>query len=388
MTRIYLDNAATSWPKPDPVYEAVDHYLREIGANAGRGAYRSAQQAQQTVDSTRTACAKLLGIADPKQLIFTPNGTSALNLAIHGLLAPGDHVVSTVCEHNSVLRPLHWQAANHDVETSYVPCDEFGYVAPAAIKQAIKPNTKLVVVNHASNVTGAIQPISEFAKIVHHSQALLLIDAAQTAGCVPINVQELEVDMLACGGHKGLLAPPGTGLLYIRPGVEQHLRPTTQGGTGTNSAAVTQPDQLPEKFESGSLNLPALAGLNAAAKFLESQTVSHIQDHHHNLAQQLIDGLAAVPAIKVFGPPADQPRVAVVSCAVDGYGPQEFAAILDASCGIECRAGLHCAPQIHAALGTDQLGGLVRFSPGWSTTPDQIETALTAIATITSTLAH
>ena len=386
--RIYLDNSATSWPKPDAVYETVDHYQRAIGTSVGRGAYQSAQQAQRIVSETRAACARFFGATDHNQIIFTHNGTAALNLAIHGLLRKGDHVVTTVCEHNSVLRPLQMQIDQHEVEVTYVGCDSSGYVYPAAIAEAISPKTRLIAITHASNVTGAIQPIAEIARLAHDADALLLVDAAQTAGCVPINVATLEIDLLACGGHKGLLGPLGSGLLYIRPGLENQLRPTQQGGTGTDSLSESQPDQLPNKFEAGSLNMPALAGLGTAVKHLEQLTVAAVQQHHTQLTSQLLDGLATLPSVTVYGPSADQPRVGVVSCTFDGYDPQEFAAMLDASYGIECRAGLHCAPRMHAALGTAQTGGTVRFSPGWTTTTKEIDTALEAIAALASMPVH
>lgn len=384
MARLYLDNAATSWPKPNTVYEAVDQYQRQLGAAAGRGAYQSAQQAQRLVAETRAAYARLLGISDPRQLAFTANGTASLNLAIHGLLCPNDHVVTTVCEHNSVLRPLHWHATHNDVKVTYVGCDHCGYVDPTAIAEAITPTTKLIAVTHASNVTGAIQPIAEIAEIAHDADALLLVDAAQTAGCVPLNVEHLDIDLLACGGHKGLLGPLGSGLLYIRPGVEDRMRASIQGGTGVKSSSSIQPEQLPEKFEAGNLNLPAIAGLGAAAKFIEEETVENLQRHHQELTAHLLTGLAEIPGVTVYGPTADQPRVGVVSCAIDGYDPQEFAAALDASCEIECRAGLHCAPRIHKALGSAEQGGLVRFSPGWSTTAEEIDQAIEAIASLAS----
>ncbi len=388
MERIYLDNSATTWPKPDAVYDAVDRYQRQLGASIGRGTYQSAQQAQRVVNETRSACARLLGIADPHQLIFTSNGTAALNLAIHGLLNPGDHVVTTVCEHNSVLRPLHWQTQNNRVQVTHVGCDSAGFVDPAAIAEAIAPNTRLIAIIHASNVTGAIQPIEEIAQIAHRANAFILVDAAQTAGCMPINVAEQSIDLLACGAHKSLLGPQGTGLLYIRPELNKQLRTLVQGGTGTDSLSSTPPEKLPEKFEPGSLNTLALVGLGAAAKHLEQQTVAAIQQHHNELTRQLLDGLATIPNITVHGPSADQPRVAVVSCTIDGYDPQEFAAALDASCGIECRAGLHCAPQMHTALGTAHTGGTVRFSPGWKTTPAEIDTTLEAIAALASMPVH
>jgi len=388
MPRIYLDNAATSWPKPAAVYDAADHYQREVGTAAGRGAYQSAQQAQRIVTATRSACARLLGIGDSQQLVFTSNGTAALNLAIHGLLNRGDHVVTTVCEHNSVLRPLQIQAERNDVKITYVGCDAAGYVDSFAIAEAISPDTRLVAITHASNVTGAIQPVAEIIKVAHKAGAYVLLDAAQTAGCVPLDVAALDVDLLACGGHKGLLGPLGTGLLYIRPGLEKKLRSTQQGGTGTDSLSEAQPSQLPEKFESGNLNLPALAGLGAAATYLEQQTIAAIQQHHSKLTHQLLVGLTALPGVTIYGPTADQPRVGVVSCTIDGYDPQEFAAALDASSGVECRAGLHCAPRMHAALGTDRTGGLVRFSPGWATTSADLETTLAAITALAETPVH
>jgi len=380
--RIYLDNAATSWPKPDAVYDAMDRYQRTVGASAGRGAYQSAQQAQRVVAKTRAACARLLGIADPSRVVFTASGTAALNQAIHGLLRPGDHVVTTVAEHNSVLRPLSRQTADHGVDVTHVACDRDGYVDPVSIADACRDNTRLIAISHASNVTGAIQPLNAIANIARESGVLLLVDAAQTAGCVPIDVASLGIDLLACGGHKGLLGPLGTGLLYVRAGLEKELRPGQEGGTGVDSSSTTQPDQLPEKFEAGSLNVPAIAGLGAAVHFLHERTIAAVQAHHLELTQQLLDGLAAIANVTVFGPARDQPRVGVVSCAIAGYDPQEFAAVLDASVGIECRAGLHCAPRMHEALGTAQSGGLVRLSPGWATTTAEIDQTLEAISAL------
>jgi len=380
--RIYLDNAATSWPKPEVVYKAVDRYQREIGASAGRGAYTHAQQAQRVVDQARTACAQLLGVANPDQIVLTSNGTDALNLAIHGLLQPGDHVVATVCEHNSILRPLEVQTRCHGVTVSYAKCDQAGYVTPEEVASRMQPNTRLVAVLHASNVTGAIQPIDKIAPVVHQHNALLLVDAAQTAGCVPIDVTQLDVDLLATGGHKSLLGPGGTGLLYVRPGLENVLQPIRQGGTGTDSLTESQPAELPTRFEAGSLNIPALAGLIAASTFLQQQGVASIHKHVSDRTTQLIDGLAAIQGIELFGPRTDRPRAAVVSFAAHGYDPQEFAAALDASAGIQSRAGLHCAPRMHAALGTVERGGLVRLSAGWSTTSKEIATALQQIESL------
>ncbi|MGI9428664.1 MAG: aminotransferase class V-fold PLP-dependent enzyme [Bythopirellula sp.] len=382
MARIYLDNAATSWPKPEAVYEAVNRYQREIGAAAGRGAYQSAQQAQRLVAKTRLFCATQYFRTTAGRLAFTANGTAALNLAIHGLLNPGDHVVSTVCEHNSVLRPLHWQSEHNDVQVTYVDCDEAGYVDVDQISAAITGKTRLIAVSHASNVTGAIQPIAQIAQQARNAGVLTLVDAAQTAGSMTIDLEKLPVDLLACSGHKGLLGPLGTGLLYVRSGLEMQLCPLQQGGTGVDSSAKSQPDHMPERFEAGNLNVPAIAGLGAVADDPQVVPAADAQQHYHDLTRQLLDGLAAIPEATIYGPTADQPRVGVVSCSIDGYDPQEFATALDAAAGIECRAGLHCAPRMHAALGTDALGGLVRFSPGWATTQAEINTTLDAIAAL------
>ena len=378
-SRIYLDNAATSWPKPESVYEAIDQYQRDIGAAAGRAGYRDAEQANRTVENVRTACAKLFRIANPSQIAFTANGTDALNKSIHGLLKPGDHVVTTVCEHNSVLRPLGHEAANNGVTVSYVDCDSQGFIAPDEIARAIQPNTRFVAVNHASNVTGAVQPLAEIADIAHQGETLLLVDAAQTAGCVPIDVEQQNIDVLATGGHKGLLGPLGTGVLYLREDLS--ITPLLQGGTGSESQSEIQPSVMPQLLESGNLNVPALAGLGAAIKFLEDHPkASRLSE----LTKRLLTGLSDIQGLRIFGPQTSKNRVCVVSFAVEGYDPQEFATALDAMAGIECRAGLHCAPRMHHALGSIQSGGLVRLSPGWATTNQEIDQALEAIQALAS----
>jgi selenocysteine lyase/cysteine desulfurase len=257
-----------------------------------------------------------------------------------------------------------------------------GYVNPRDVEAAIRSNTKLVAITHASNVTGAIQPIEEITRVARTK--MVLVDAAQTLGHVPINVNALDVDLLAASGHKGVLGPLGTGILYIRPGLESALSPTRQGGTGLNSTEDRQPRELPHRYEAGNLNTPALAGLGAALQFLGEHKIENVAAHEAQAVRRLYDGLRAIPAVKLYGPAADQPRAAVVSFSVEGYDPQDFAAALDGSFGIQCRAGLHCAPLMHKALGTDTLGGLVRFSPGWSTTSEEIDQAVEAVAAIAS----
>jgi cysteine desulfurase family protein len=384
--RIYLDNAATSWPKPEAVYRAVDHYLREVGGPNGRSGYREALEANRIVERARKGVAELIGARDITRIVFGFNGTDVLNLAIRGIVRPGDHVVATVCEHNSVLRPLRALRETADVTVSYVPCDGQGFLSPDDVRAALRPHTRLVAIVHASNVTGALQPIAEIGKLVRDSDAFFLVDAAQSMGHVPIDVGRLDVDLLAAPGHKGLLGPLGTGVLYIRPGVERELQPLRCGGTGTQSEADRQPDQLPEKYEPGNHNLPGLAGLAAATEFLRKETVGEIHAHHARLTARLLDGLADIPGLTIHGPHSTTNRTSVVSISIEGYDPQELAAMLDASQRIQCRAGLHCAPRMHEALGTTAAGGTLRLSPGYSTSLDEIDTVVATIESLATVL--
>jgi cysteine desulfurase / selenocysteine lyase len=380
MARIYLDNAATSWPKPEAVYRAVDHYQRQFGAPAGRSSYAEASEVERMIGSCRKRIADLIGAGDPSRIIFTQNGTDSLNLALHGLLRPGDHVVSTVCEHNSVLRPLRF-LAERGITTTYVACDGHGYVDSNAIGKAITPKTRLIALVHASNVTGAIQPAEAVGRIAAERDVLFLLDAAQSLGHFPINVGSLGCHLLAAPGHKGLLGPLGTGVLYIGPGVEKQLVPIRQGGTGTKSDEDRQPDNLPDRYESGNLNVPAIAGLEAGVTHLRQLGESHILAHSRALVQRLIAGLTGLPGLRLFGPPSGADRVGLVSLNVASYDPQELAAVLDANWRVQCRAGLHCAPRMHAALGTSPSGTL-RLSLGHFTTQDEIDSAIVAFTEI------
>lgn len=383
-SRIYLDNAATSWPKPTCVYDAVDHYQREVGAPSGRSGYREAVEANQIVERTRSGIARLIGAQDPQQIVFTASGTDSLNLAIFGVLRPGDHVVTTVCDHNSVLRPLRALSDLGMITVSYVSCDSQGFVSPDDVQKAMQPETRLVAVVHGSNVTGAIQPVAEIGDMARQHGALLLVDAAQTLGHVPISVKSDLIDLLAAPGHKGLLGPLGTGVLYIRPSVEAELKPLRLGGTGSQSELDLQPEALPDKYEPGNHNLPGLAGLAAAAAFLHERTVESIQVHHAELVGQLLNGLTAIPGVCVHGPSDTDSRTSVVSFTLTGYDPQELAAVLETSGGVQCRAGLHCAPLMHRALGTLDRGGTVRLSPGWATTGEQIERTVELVSELAS----
>jgi len=382
--RIYLDNAATSWPKPDSVYEAVDHFQRENGAPNGRSGYREALESNRIVERARRGVAELIHAADPQHVVFGFNGTDVLNLAICGVVRPGDHVVTTVCDHNSVLRPLRALRQLHGVGVSYVPCDGEGFVSPDDVRAALRPDTRLVAVVHASNVTGAIQPIDAIGHLVREHGALFLVDAAQSLGHVPIAVSRLAVDLLAAPGHKGLLGPLGTGVLYIRPGVERVLEPLRRGGTGTQSEEDRQPDELPDKYEPGNHNLVGLAGLIAACDFLAQQSIAAIDEHHIRLTARLLDGVRDVAGLTVHGPQSTADRTSVVSLTLDGYDPQVLAAVLETSHRIQGRAGLHCAPRMHAALGTTATGGTLRFSPGYFTSLAEIDAVVAALEEVAS----
>jgi cysteine desulfurase / selenocysteine lyase len=378
--RIYLDNAATSWPKPEAVYRAVDHYQRELGAPAGRSGYAEGVAVSRMVENARTQVARFVGLDDSSRLIFTSGGTDSLNLAIHGLLRSGDHVVVSAAEHNSVLRPLAQLEAAGKINVTRVPCDGQGFVDPSDIRQALRPATRLVAVCHASNVTGAVQPVAEIARIAKAAGALVLCDAAQSVGHMKVDLDELGVDFVAASGHKGLLGPLGTGLLAIAAGVPPMLDSVRQGGTGTSSESIRQPDTLPSKYEAGSPNVPGIVGLAAGIGFLLEQGVAELEDTAAKLTARLISGFHAIGGVRVWGPHSSEARVPLVSIALEGYDPQEVALGLDAAHRIQVRPGLHCAPAMHEALGTSKFGGTVRFSLGVFTTEAEIDAAVAAVA--------
>jgi cysteine desulfurase/selenocysteine lyase len=381
VSRIYLDNAATSFPKPSAVYEAVDYVQRQMGAAEGRSATRTAMQVHAVIERCRQRAARLLGAENPQRIIFTFNATDSLNLALHGLLRPGDHVVTSAIEHNSVLRPLR-HLADRGVQVTHVAADGEGRVSPNRVEQAIRPNTRLVALLHASNVMGTIQPIDAVGEIARQAGAFFLVDAAQTAGHLPIDVSASSIDLLACAGHKGLLGPLGTGILYVKPGVEEHLQSVRQGGTGTNSEDDHQPDRVPDKYEAGNHNVPGLFGLEAGLAWLEERTVAEVSHHERQLTARLLEDLSGLPRLRVYGPKSIEDRVGVVSVTIEGMDPQELAAILDDSFGIETRAGLHCAPGAHRCLGTFAAGGTLRLSPGPFTTEAEIDAAASALRSI------
>ena len=381
-SRIYLDNAATSWPKPTSVYDVVDKYQREIGAPVGRSGYQEAAIVERLVLKARSDVGKLLGVSEHRRIIFTLNGTDSLNLALHGLLRPGDHVVTTDAEHNSVLRPLRFLAGHHGIEVTCVGCEPNGMVDPLSIRQALRPATKLVTLTHASNVTGVIQPVAEVGELLRNHGCYYLVDAAQTAGHLPIDCRGWHIDLLASSGHKGLLGPLGTGLLYVDPRVEASLRSVRQGGTGTQSEDEDQPGTLPEKFESGNHNAPGILGLGEGARYVAARGLAAVREHEVTLLSALREGLSKSSQVVTYAPEKVSQQVGVLSFNITGYDPQEVASLLDTAYGIQVRAGLHCAPRMHRALRTADVGGTVRISVGMFNTPEQIAAAVAAVQEI------
>lgn len=382
--RIYLDNAATSWPKPEAVYAAVDHYQRELGATTARGAYREAEEVERRVWLTRRRLADFLGADDPARIIFTANGTESLNLAIHGLVRSGDHVVTSVVDHNSVLRPLRFLAERRAVQVDYVPCDGDGLIDPQSVERMLRPNTRLIALVHASNVTGALQPIEEVGRLAAEHGVFYLVDAAQSLGHLPLDVTRVGAHALAAPGHKGLLGPSGLGVLYIAPGCETSLLPLRQGGTGTRSEEDRQPDTLPDKYEPGNLNVPAVLGLGEGLAFLQQQGLEQVAQHGRELTARLLEGLADIDGVTIYGPRDPRRQVGVVSISLAGFDPRTVAAMLDSTHRIQVRAGIQCAPRMHQTLGTTELGGTVRLSTSVFTTEQDIDAAVDAVATIAS----
>ncbi|MBI3049956.1 MAG: aminotransferase class V-fold PLP-dependent enzyme [Acidobacteria bacterium] len=377
---IYLDNAATSWPKPPPVAAAVQEQLTTAGGNPGRSGHRLSIAAARLVEETREALARLFHVDDPGRIAFAPNATHALNVALYGLLGPGDRVITTSLEHNSVMRPLrHLETLGVHVES--VRCEPDGSIDLGKVADALAPGARVLVTTHASNVAGTILPVRELAALARAHGARSVVDAAQTAGTMPIDVEALGVDVLAFTGHKGLFGPTGTGGLYVREEVE--LRPLVRGGTGSDSAHEVQPEFMPDVFESGTLNVAGIAGLGAGVRFLMDVGIEAVQAHERGLATRFIEGVRAIPGVSVYGPADSESRCGIVSFNVGGTSPSEVGLLLDDSFGIMARTGLHCAPAAHRTLGTFPAGA-VRFGFGWFNTSAEVDAAVEAVRQITA----
>ncbi len=371
----YLDNAATSFPKPPGVSEAVRDYLDNLGASAGRGGYRAALESGRMLEDCRAAIRRLLGGGPEHHVVFGLNGTDALNLAIKGLVRPGDHVVTTCMDHNSVLRPLSALHEQQHVEWTAVETDpQTTLIDPADLDRALRRDTALVIVNHASNVTGALQPIEAIAETCRKRGVPLLVDAAQSAGHVPIDLSALPIDLLACPGHKGLLGPLGTGVLCLRAKIAGRMRTVREGGTGSASEQPAQPDFLPDKLEAGSHNMAGIAGLLASVRWLLDRGIAAIRAHELALSRQMAARLDHCEGLRWFGPRDDR-RVGVFSVQIDGLEAAEASALLEDRFGILTRSGLHCAPLAHQTIGTAATGGTTRFSFGPFTTSEDIDAA-------------
>ena len=378
---IYFDNAATSWPKPPCVAEAMTHYMSEIGASPGRSGHRLAIEAARVVYGAREAVSELFHAPDPLRVVFGANVTEALNLALNGLLRPGDHVVTGSLEHNSVMRPLR-ALERAGVEVTVVPCSKTGELDPHHLEAAIRPDTRLMVLNHASNVVGTLLPVAEAGAIARRHNILLLVDAAQTAGAYPIDMQAGEIDLLAFTGHKSLYGPMGTGGLVIGERVDAcRLEPIKRGGTGSRSEHEEQPAFLPDLCESGTPNAVGLAGLGASVRWLLAQGVENIRAHEVALTGQLLAGLAAIPGVTVYGTHDPARQTATVSFNIAGLEPSEVGLRLDDEHEIACRVGLHCAPAAHRTLGTFP-GGTVRFGLGVFNTAAEFAAARDAVAAL------
>lgn len=377
MKRIYLDNAATSYPKPPGLGDAVKHFIEDVGENVNRSGYDS-MVAEEIVFETREMLAELFNFPTPENVIFTLNITYGLNFLLKGILQAGDHVVVSSMEHNAVMRPL-MQLADQGVELSRVTCDEEGMLDVENLVQHIKQNTKMVVLTHASNVSGTILPIEQIGSICKEKGLLFVVDTAQTAGVLDIDFQRLKTDALAFTGHKGLLGPQGIGGFLISQKMAEQMTALVSGGTGSLSEYEEVPPYLPDKLEPGTPNLPGIYGLNEALRYLKEVGLDSIKEKESQLAACLLEGLATMERVRIVGPKGIQGRMAVVSADFLGYDNAQVAYYIQKHHGIRTRCGLHCAPAAHKTLGTFPQG-TVRFSPGHFNTKTEMKKTLSAIS--------
>lgn len=372
---IYLDNAATTLHKPQQVIDAVVHAMQSMG-NCARGTHEEALDAARTVYDARVRLASLFGCPRVDHVAFTANSTEALNMAINGLIDPGDHVISTDLEHNSVLRPLYRLEAEHGAELSFVPADKLGNVDYADFERLMKPNTRAVVCTNASNLTGTVLDIERIAKTAHSHGALVIVDASQTAGCWPIDMKKMGIDVLCFTGHKGLMGPQGTGGICVKEGIE--IRPFKVGGSGVQSYSRTHPVEYPTRLEAGTLNGHGIAGLGAAAKFISETGVENIHAKERSLMLRFYEGVKNIEGVTVYGD-FTKDKTAIVALNIRDYESGEVSYELSQGYGIATRPGAHCAPRMHKALGTTEVGA-VRFSFSFYNTEEEIDEAVRAVA--------
>jgi cysteine desulfurase family protein len=359
---IFLDNGATSFPKPEDVYTFMDSFYRNFGVNPGRSGYDLCMETGEMVEETREMLTEFFNGKDPNRLCFSYNSTDALNLVINGILKEGDHAITTTIEHNSVLRPLYHLYKYSGIEVDYIPFDGKGFVDPDEFPKKIKKNTKLVIINHASNVIGTIQPIKEIGKHCRQEGIPFAIDASQSAGKIPIDIEEMNVDVVVFTGHKSLLGPTGIGGLYVREGIE--IRHTRAGGTGVRSAVRTHLDEYPYRLEYGTLNVLGVAGLLAGLKWLEKKGLNNLHEQEMRLTALLRDGLKDVEEVTLYCQDDLKDHISILLFNIDGLEALNTATMLDVDYNVASRSGLHCAPLVHEQLGTDNIGGAVRFGIG------------------------
>ena len=371
---IYLDNAATTMQKPEEVIEAVVQAMHSMG-NAGRGAHSASLEASRTIYDTRELLCRFFGGTDPRRLVFTSNSTESLNIAIKGLFEPGDHVITTMLEHNSVLRPL-YEMEKRGVELTIIPADKKGVIDYNDIEKAIRPNTKAVVCTHGSNLTGNLVDIERIGKITRKNGLLLVVDASQTAGVFPIDVEKMQIDVLCFTGHKGLLGPQGTGGMYVREGIQ--IRPLKSGGSGVQTYSKSHPAEMPTALEAGTMNGHGIAGLHAAVEYIQRTGIDQIRKREQECMKRFYEGVIQVPGVKVYGDFDDMNRCAIVSLNIGDYDSSEVSDELLTEYRISTRPGAHCEPLMHEALGTVEQGA-VRFSFSHFTTDEEVDTAIKAI---------
>ena len=380
MNYIYLDNASTTFPKAPNVASAMADYITNCGININRGSYSLAYDVEDIIYTTRQRLHTLFNGHDPSHVIFTQNVTMSLNMVIKGLLKAGDHVLVSSMEHNAVMRPL-TQLLDKGITFDTIPCDSTGSIQMDSIEPLIRPNTVALIINHASNVCGTIQPLESIGPICKAHNLQFIVDAAQTAGVIPIDVKACHIDALCFTGHKGLLGPQGIGGIILTKEMAQNLTPLIAGGTGSFSHLETMPTHMPDTFEAGTLNLPGIMGLNEGLSYIESQGMENIHNHELALTQAFLEGLQSIDGINIVGKQNIQDRTAVVSITIDSMDPASIAYELESTYHIMTRVGLHCAPRAHQTLGT-YPEGTVRFSFGYANTLKDVESALSALNTI------
>lgn len=377
---IYFNNAATSCPKPESVYQEADNFFRNSGMNPGRSGSAERLDAARMIFETREKIAEFFSIKDSAHLVFNSGATESLNTVIKGVLKKGDHVITSKMEHNSVIRPLERLKIEREIEIDYIDLDqEIAEVDYEALENAVRDNTKLIVISHASNVLGTVNNLERIGKLAAAENILFLVDAAQTAGVIPIDVEKMKIDFLAVPGHKSLFGPPGVGALYVRK--PKKLMPLKEGGTGTNSLSINQPEIMPDYLEAGTLNTPGIIGLGAGVEFIQNEGIKNIHQKEMKLLKKIIDGLSALPGVKVYGKKDTDKRTAVTAFNLEVYSSNQLAFKLQHDFDIQLRGGLHCAPLLHKFLGTDKQG-MLRLSPGYFNTEAEVDKFLNILENI------